>query len=113
MKEERSGSRNPELCGIGSPHRWPGLNSRNTHLRRVLSQCFLTAAEVLGNVHVYRLVIPTMTGNGFISFVQNEGLGLEECSVETAWKEEGSLSVGYPAVGCSPSVLASTRVEGH
>lgn len=55
-----------------------------------------------------------MTGNGFISFVQNEGLGLEECSVETAWKEEGSLSVGYPAVGCSPSVLASvTRVEGH
>lgn len=49
------------------------------------------AAELLGNVHVYRLVIPTMTGNGVISFVQNEGLVLDECSVEMAWKEEGRL----------------------
>lgn len=88
MKEERSGSRNSELW---YRHRWPGLNLWNTHLGRVLSQCFRMAAELLGNVHVYRLVIPTMTGNGFISFVQNEGLVLDDCSVEMAWKEEGRL----------------------
>lgn len=64
---------------------------RNTHLSSVLTQCFRMAAELLGNVHVYRLVIPTMTGNGVISFVQNEGLVLDECSVEMAWKEEGRL----------------------
>lgn len=37
-----------------------------------------------------------MTGNGFISFVQNEGLVLEECSVERAWKEEGRLVCWIP-----------------
>lgn len=81
MKEERSGSRNPELW---YRHRWPGLNFWNTHLGRVLSQCFLSAAQLLGNVHVYRLIIPTMTGKGFISFVQNEDVELEEPSVEMA-----------------------------
>lgn len=88
MREERSGSRNPELW---YRHRWPGLNLGNIHLDRVSSQCFLRAVQLLGNVHGYRLVIPTMTGNGFISFVQNEGLVLDECSVEMAWKEEGRL----------------------
>lgn len=110
VKEERSGSRNPELW---YRHRWPELN---THLGRVLSQCFLMAVQLLGNVHVYRLVITTMTGKGFISFVQKwrpgawwvlGGDGLEG-------SREACLLDGSPAVGCSPSVLASvTRVEGH
>lgn len=105
VKEERSVSRNHEPW---YRHLWPELN---THLGRVLSQCFLTSVQLLGNVHVYRLVIPTMTGNDFISFVKK---WRPDAWLVLRGRKKGDLSVGYPAVGCSPSVLASvTRVEGH